>query len=176
MFVKKNGSRIEITKGDITDQKDIEAVVNAANAQLRIGGGVAGAIHRKAGPELEKESRQLAPIEPGEAVITGGYNLPNNYVIHTLGPVYGRDKPEDKLLAQCYKNSLDLAEEKGIKKVAFPAISTGAFGYPTRKAAKVAFIAIKDKIEEVNIEIIRFVLYSKRDFEIHKEIGEMILK
>ncbi|MFW5786778.1 MAG: macro domain-containing protein [Halanaerobiales bacterium] len=176
MFVKKNGSRIEITKGDITDQKDIEAVVNAANAQLRIGGGVAGAIHRKAGPELEKESRQLAPIEPGEAVITGGYNLPNNYVIHTLGPVYGRDKPEDKLLAQCYKNSLDLAEEKGIKKVAFPAISTGAFGYPTREAAKVAFTAIKDKFEEVNIEVIRFVLYSKRDFEIHKEIGEMILK
>src|SRR6056297_2403658 len=102
MEVKVNGMTIEIVRGNIATQKDITAVVNAANAQLRIGGGVAGAVHRAAGPELEKETRQLAPIKPGEAVISGAHNLPNTYIIHCLGPVYGMDKPEDKLLADCY--------------------------------------------------------------------------
>ncbi|MFO7676879.1 MAG: macro domain-containing protein, partial [Thermoplasmatota archaeon] len=100
-----SGVKIECVKADIASQVGITAVVNAANAQLRIGGGVAGAIHRAAGPRLEKEGRALAPIRPGQAVITGGYNLPNQYVIHCLGPVYGVDKPEDDLLADCYRNA-----------------------------------------------------------------------
>ncbi|MGK7368954.1 MAG: macro domain-containing protein, partial [Candidatus Halalkalibacterium sp. M3_1C_030] len=133
-----SGITLEIKRGDIASQDDIEAVVNAANAELRTGGGVAGAIHRAAGPGLTEETRPLAPISPGEAVITGGHNLPNNYVIHCLGPVYGRDKPEEELLANCYKNALQLAEDEGIESVAFPAISTGAFGYPTEAAARVA--------------------------------------
>ncbi|MFW5832232.1 MAG: macro domain-containing protein, partial [Prolixibacteraceae bacterium] len=111
MEIKKTnyGITVEMVQGDITQQKDIEAVVNAANAKLLRGGGVAGAIHRTAGPELEKESKKLAPIKPGEAVITGAYNLPNKKVIHCLGPVYGQDKPEDKLLANCYRNALKIA-------------------------------------------------------------------
>ena len=105
------GVKLEIIKGNIADQPGIDAVVNAANAWLRPGGGVAGAIHRAAGPGLAEECRPLAPIKPGEAVLTGGHRLPNPYVIHVLGPVYGRDKPEDRLLAACYCNALRLAEE-----------------------------------------------------------------
>ncbi len=113
---------IECVKGDIAAQADITAIVNAANAQLRMGGGVAGAIHRAAGPGLSEECRPLAPIEVGEAVITGGHNLPNRYVIHCLGPVYGRDKQESELLARCYRNALRLAEKHNINSIAFPAI------------------------------------------------------
>ncbi|RAK09313.1 O-acetyl-ADP-ribose deacetylase (regulator of RNase III) [Halanaerobium saccharolyticum] len=167
--------QLELTQGDIAAQKDIEAVVNAANAELKIGGGVAGAIHRKAGSELEKACRPLAPIEPGEAVITEAFNLPNQYVIHTLGPVYGRDKPEAALLEKCYQNSLKLAEEYQIKSIAFPAISTGAFGYPIEKAAAVSLETIKITAEELeNIKIIRFVLYSSSDFRVYKEQAQKI--
>lgn len=134
-----SGVTIELKRGDIANQKDMDAIVNAANAQLRIGGGVAGAIHRAAGPELAQETRLMAPIKPGEAVISGGHNLPNEFVIHCLGPVYGQDKPENKLLANCYSNALKLAEENDIPSVAFPSISTGAFGYPMDDAARVAF-------------------------------------
>src|SRR5215211_3719811 len=108
-----NGVAVECVRGDISSQEDVAAVVNAAKAELRSGGGVAGAIHRAAGPELERETRKLAPIRPGEAVITGGHDLPNRYVIHTLGPVYGKDHPEAEVLADCYRNSLALAEETG---------------------------------------------------------------
>ncbi|MGM0446135.1 MAG: macro domain-containing protein [Bacillota bacterium] len=167
---KVSGIEIQLAKGDISKQKDIEAVVNAANAQLRIGGGVAGAIHRAAGPGLEKECRPLAPIEPGEAVITGGHRLPNEYVIHCLGPVYGVDKPEDKLLRDCYINSLNLAEENKVKSIAFPAISTGAFGYPIDKAVKIALKTVLDKISDLeHLEIVRFVLYSKNDLDVYKK-------
>ncbi|MFP4489812.1 MAG: macro domain-containing protein, partial [Bacteroidales bacterium] len=124
-----SGVTLELITGNIAAQEDITAVVNAANARLRTGGGVAGAIHRAAGPGLEKETAPLAPIRPGEAVITSGNKLPNKYIIHCLGPVYGVDKPEDKLLANCYRNALKLAEEQKIDSIAFPAISTGAFAY-----------------------------------------------
>jgi O-acetyl-ADP-ribose deacetylase (regulator of RNase III) len=103
---------LEAVQGDIANQPDISAVVNAANAQLMPGGGVAGAIHRAAGPGLAEKCRPMAPIEPGQAVISGAHNLPNKYVIHCLGPVYGRDKPENLLLADCYKNALRLAMKK----------------------------------------------------------------
>jgi len=167
---------VECVKGDIASQADVVAVVNAANAQLRMGGGVAGAIHRAAGPGLEEECRPLAPIKPGEAVITKGYNLPNSYVIHCLGPVYGVDTPEDELLAECYRNALQLAEQHRIDSVAFPAISTGVFGYPVAEAAEVAFKTIIKMIPELKyIKRIRFVLYSDRDLEIHEETLSRIL-
>ncbi|MDX1672553.1 MAG: macro domain-containing protein [Balneolaceae bacterium] len=166
---------LELKRGDIASQEDIEAIVNAANAQLKIGGGVAGAIHRAAGPGLEEETRPLAPIEPGEAVITGGHELSNDHVIHCLGPVYGRDKPEDQLLADCYRNALDRAEENGIKSVAFPSISTGAFGYPMEEAARVAFETISEKAEDLSsVKLIRFVLWGEDAMETHEKVmGEV---
>ncbi|MEN2995438.1 MAG: macro domain-containing protein [Acetomicrobium sp.] len=146
MEKKISGVTIECVKGDITRQPDVTAVVNAANAWLKPGGGVAGAIHRAAGPELDKECRPLAPIKPGQAVITGGHNLPNKYVIHCLGPRYGVDKPEDRLLSDCYRNALKLADEHEIDSIAFPAISTGVFGYPVQEAAEVALRTVKETI------------------------------
>ncbi|AFM21742.1 putative phosphatase, C-terminal domain of histone macro H2A1 like protein [Acetomicrobium mobile DSM 13181] len=166
-----SGVTIECVKGDIAKQPDITAVVNAANAWLKPGGGVAGAIHRAAGPGLEEECRPLAPIKPGQAVITGGHNLPNRYVIHCLGPRWGIDKPEDKLLADCYRNALKLADEHKIDSIAFPAISTGIFGYPVEEAAKVALKTIKEVIPTLKyIKKIRFVLHSDRDLTVHEKV------
>lgn len=165
-----DGVKIELIKGDIASQADIMAVVNAANAQLRSGGGVAGALHRAAGPNLAEECRSLAPIEPGQAVISGGHELPNEFVIHTLGPVYGADRPEDELLASCYRNSLERAEENGMESIAFPAISTGAFGYPLEDATKVAIRTILDATKNLkNVRLIRFVLFNDPELEAHKE-------
>jgi O-acetyl-ADP-ribose deacetylase len=153
---------VECTTGDIARQHDIEAVVNAANAELRMGGGVAGALHRAAGPGLEQECRALAPIRPGEAVITGGQGLPNRYVIHCLGPVYGRDHPGPVLLASCYRNALKRAEEHGIDSVAFPAISTGAFGYPFEDATAIALAAVAELAPRLRrVRRIRFVLHDE---------------
>lgn len=166
-----SGVTIELKRGDIASQDDIDAVVNAANAELKIGGGVAGAIHRAAGPGLAEETRSMAPIKPGEAVISGGHNLPNEYVIHCLGPVYGRDKPEGELLANCYDNALRLAEENGIERIAFPSISTGAFGYPMRDAAKVAFETIKESLDGLSsVKLVRFVLWGEDAMNIHEEV------
>ena len=166
-----SGITVECVKGDIASQTGITAVVNAANALLMIGGGVAGAIHRVAGPGLEEECRPLAPIKPGEAVITGGHNLPNKYVIHCLGPVYGMDKPENVLLGKCYENALRIAEQHEIDSIAFPAISTGAFGYPLEDAAEIAFGTIVEMIPGLkSVKRIRFVLYSESDLEIHQEV------
>ncbi|TVR73794.1 MAG: macro domain-containing protein [Marinilabiliales bacterium] len=161
-----SGVTIELVRGDIASQPDIGAVVNAANAQLRIGGGVAGAIHRAAGPGLEKECLPFAPIRPGEAVITGAHKLPNDYVIHCLGPVYGRDKPESGLLSDCYRNALGLAEKNRIESVAFPAISAGAFGYPLNDAAEVALNTIFEVSSGLkHVKKIRFVLFAESDLE-----------
>ncbi|MFW5754490.1 MAG: macro domain-containing protein, partial [Marinilabiliaceae bacterium] len=151
-------------------QPDMTAIVNAANARLRTGGGVAGAIHRAAGPGLEEECRPMAPIKPGEAVISGGHNLPNRHVIHCLGPIYGEDKPEDKLLADCYRNALNLADEHEISSIAFPAISTGAFGYPIEAATDVALAAIEEVATTLkHVKTIRFVLFGKNDYEVYEE-------
>ncbi len=163
--------KIEVVQGDITSQDDVDTVVNAANAQLESGGGVAGAIHGAAGPGLAEEARPLGPIEPGEAVITGGHDLPNRYVIHTLGPVYGQDRPEDELLANCYRNSLALAEEQGIESVAFPAISTGIFGYPLEEAAEVALRAVIEEAKSLqNVRLVRFVLFGEEDLEVYERV------
>ena len=172
MMRRKFGAvTVECVRGDITSQDDVEAVVNAANAQLAPGGGVAGAIHRAAGPGLAEEARPLGPIEPGEAVITGGHGLPNRYVIHALGPVYGQDRPEAELLAGCYRNSLALAEEKEIESLAFPAISTGIFGYPIEEAAEVALGTVREEADGLeHVRLIRLVLHSPSDLEAHERV------
>ncbi len=154
------GITIECVVGDIASQGGFDAVVNAANAELRTGGGVAGAIHRAAGPGLAQEARPLAPIEPGEAVVTAGHGLPNEYVIHCLGPVHGRDEPSDELLRSCYEEALHRAEEREMESVAFPAISAGAFGYPLQEAAEIAVGAVVDRASDLSsVRRIRFVLY-----------------
>lgn len=171
-----SGIVIECVRGNIAAQKDITAVVNAANAQLKKGGGVSGAIHRAAGPALEEECQALAPIEPGEAVITGGHRLPNRYVIHCLGPVYGVDEPSAEILANTYRNALHIAEQNRIDSVAFPAVSTGAFGYPLEEAAEVAIKTIIDGIPKLRyVKRIRYVLYSKRDLEIYDNVLSLLL-
>ena len=160
---------VECIQGDITSQQDVDAVVNAANARLAPGGGVAGAIHRAAGPGLAEEAVPLGPIEPGEAVITGAHGLPNRYVIHTLGPVYGQDRPEAELLARCYRNSLALAEDNGVESIAFPAISTGIFGYPAEEAAQVALQTVREESEGLEqVRLVRFVLFGEKDLEVHE--------
>ena len=162
---------VECVLGDITSQDDVEAVVNAANARLEPGGGVAGAIHRAAGPGLAEEAVPLGPIGPGEAVITGAHGLPNRYVVHTLGPVYGQDRPEAELLARCYRNSLALAEEEGLESIAFPAISTGIFGYPIEEAARVALDTISEEGQRLDqVRLVRFVLFGERDLEVHERV------
>lgn len=167
MDISVENIKIEITRGDITNQDDISAIVSAANAQLMTGGGVAGAIHRAAGPLLEEACQPLAPIKPGQAVITEAFNLPNQYVIHTLGPVYGKDQPEDKLLSECYLNSLRIAEENDIESVAFPAISTGAFGYPIEEAATTTIKAIKSVTGSMKkVRLIKIVLFGAKDHEV----------
>ncbi len=171
-----NGVTVEIVEGDITSQDDMDAVVNAANAQLTSGGGVAGAIHQAAGPGLAEESRPLAPIQPGEAVITGGHELPNRHVIHVLGPVYGSDKPEDELLTRCYRNTLLLAEEHGLESIAFPSISTGAFGYPIEEAAEVALRTVLESVKSLqSVRRIRFVLYGEENFEAYERVLPRLL-
>ncbi|MGB2248892.1 MAG: macro domain-containing protein [Alcanivorax sediminis] len=155
---------VETVQGDITRQPDLDAIVNAANAELRVGGGVAGAIHRAAGPELEKECIPLGPIKPGQAVISGGHHLPNAHVIHCLGPVYGHDKPEAGLLASCYREALLLADRNDITSIGFPAISTGIFGYPIEEAAQVTLKTVADVVPGLNnVRTVRFVLFSESD-------------
>lgn len=172
------GVSLECLQGNITAQRDIAAIVNAANAWLRRGGGVAGAIHSAAGPGLEQECRPLAPIKTGEAVITGGHNLPNRYVIHCLGPVYGVDKPESVLLGNCYRNALKLAEQEKIDSIAFPAISTGIFGYPLAEAAEVAVRTVMEVIADSKLEhlkLIRFVLFGQLDLRVYEEIFSRLI-
>lgn len=177
MEFKVLGIKIECIKGNIVEQDDITAIVNAANAWLKIGGGVAGAIHKAAGPKLEEECKPLAPIKPGEAVITSCHCLPNKYVIHCLGPVYGVDKPEDKILKNCYRNALKLCEEYKIDSIAFPAISTGVFGYPVEEAAEVALRTILNTLPSFQyVKKVRFVLYSEKDFEVYNKILSRLLE
>ena len=160
---------VECVRGDITAQGDVDAIVNAANARLEPGGGVAGAIHRAAGPGLAEEAAPLGPISPGEAVVTGAHGLPNRFVIHTLGPVYGQDQPEAELLARCYRNALTLAEEHEAGSIAFPAISTGIFGYPIDEAAGVALRTVREAAEGLRVvRLVRFVLFGEGDLRVHE--------
>lgn len=170
------GGRVTVTKGDITGF-DVDAIVNAANKSLLGGGGVDGAIHRAAGPELKEECRTLGGCETGQAKITKGYRLPARFVIHTVGPVWhGGGRGEEKLLADCYRNSLSLALEKGLKTVAFPSISTGAYGFPIERAAPIALKTVKDFLESnPGIEKVIFVSFSDADLQVYLREAEKIL-
>jgi O-acetyl-ADP-ribose deacetylase (regulator of RNase III) len=166
------GVTLQLAQGDITNQPDLDAVTNAANAELRPGGGVAGAIHAAAGPELDVACRPLAPIAPGECVLTPAFDLPNRAVLHCLGPVYGRDEPSDLLLASCYRSALWLADSEGLASVGFPALSTGIFGYPLRPAAEVALSTVLEVAEAGldRVQLVRFVLFSADDLRVHTEV------
>ncbi len=167
------GVTIEAIQGNIVKQEDCDAIVNAANAMLQSGGGVAGAIHKAAGPGLAEECRPWAPIKPGQAVRSSGHNLPNKHIIHCLGPVYGHDEPADELLSDCYKNTLVLADHQGVEKIAFPALSTGAFGYPLEEGLTVALDAVRSRIPRLqHIQTIRFVLYNASDLTIMEALAD----
>lgn len=166
-----NHSAIELVTGDIT-QQDTDAIVNAANSSLWGGGGVDGAIHRAAGPKLLEECRTLGGCATGDAKITRGYSLKAKHVIHAVGPVYrdGRHG-EDELLASAYRRSLDLAAENRLSSIAFPAISTGEYGYPLERAARVALRTIINFLQEhEGPELVRMVLFGAGAYETHQRI------
>jgi O-acetyl-ADP-ribose deacetylase (regulator of RNase III) len=162
---------IEIVRGDITAQK-VDAIVNAANRTLLGGGGVDGAIHRAAGPQLLDECRGLGGCATGEAKITRGYRLPAKYVIHTVGPVWnGGKRGEAELLASCYRSSLRLAREHGCDSVAFPAISCGVYGYPSEEAAAVSLRAVGDDLDQHGKpSLVRWVMFDAGAYEAWKRV------
>ncbi len=160
-------TKITVALGDITNQ-NTEAIVNSANPSLLGGGGVDGAIHAAAGPRLLEETRKLGGCKIGEAKMTNGHRLPAEYIVHTVGPVYGRmEGQEARLLAQCYRSSLDLAQAHLVRSIAFPSISTGAYGYPIEEAAPIAIRTVGEwlKAHPDVFDEIRFVLFSRDDYE-----------
>lgn len=168
-----NGTNIQLIQGDITKQ-DIDAIVNAANTTLLGGGGVDGAIHSAGGSRILEECKIIRSkqggCDVGEAVITTAGNLPSDYVIHTVGPVWqGGNNNEPELLANSYRNSLKLAYESNINSIAFPSISTGVYKYPKEKAALIALNTVKKVLDDIIFDEIRFILFSKNDFDIYKE-------
>ncbi len=183
MEIKVNKSILSIVEGDITKQ-DTEAIVNAANKSLRGGGGVDGAIHRAGGPKILEECIKIGGCETGEAVITTGGNLKAKHVIHTVGPIY-RDglHNEPKFLENAYKNSLKLASSKGIKSIAFPSISTGAYGYPLEEAAEIALKTAITYLKEHTdlpdgsqvLELVRFVLFGQKTLEIYEKVLKRLI-
>ncbi|MFB0515642.1 MAG: O-acetyl-ADP-ribose deacetylase [Candidatus Neomarinimicrobiota bacterium] len=163
-------ARVTLIQGDIT-REQVDAIVNAANERLLGGGGVDGAIHQAAGPELLEECRTIGGCPTGEARITRGYRLLARYVIHTVGPVWrggGRGEPE--LLASCYRSSLQLAVDSDVRTIAFPSISTGAYGFPIERAAPIAIETVQDFLaEEPSIDEVRFVCFSREDYQVYQQ-------
>jgi O-acetyl-ADP-ribose deacetylase (regulator of RNase III) len=160
---------IDVIQGDIT-KLQLDAIVNAANSSLLAGGGVDGAIHRSAGPELLEECRKLNGCETGMAKITRGHRLPARFVIHTVGPVWhGGDQGEDKLLAACYRNSLQVAADHGVRSIAFPSISTGAYGFPIRRAARIAMQTLAEVLrKDRRIHRVTMVCHGADAFRIYE--------
>jgi len=165
-----NIDRIKLVQGDITKEQ-VDAIVNAANKSLLGGGGVDGAIHRAAGPELLEECKTLGGCETGDAKITKGYRLAARHVIHTVGPVYkGGQRREAELLGGCYRRSLEIASQKKLKSIAFPAISCGVYGYPIQEACRIAIRTVTEYCQShPDIEDVRFVLFSDKDLSVYKE-------
>ncbi|HIE13329.1 MAG TPA: O-acetyl-ADP-ribose deacetylase [Desulfotomaculum sp.] len=169
-------TKIVITQGDIT-QQDTDAIVNAANPSLMGGGGVDGAIHRAGGPAILEECKRIVAekgtCRTGHAVITTGGNLKARYVIHTVGPRWmGGNADEDALLRQAYLSSLELATAHGVRTIAFPAISTGAYRFPKERATKIALETVLEYVKEKPLEEVRFVLFSEEDLQIYSRIGQ----
>ncbi len=177
MEVLVGSTKLELIRGDLTQQA-VDAIVNAANPTLMGGGGVDGAIHRAGGPAILEECKRIVTTLPGgrlpagEAVITTGGNLPARFVIHTVGPVWqGGQAGEDETLARAYQSSLRLAKERGLRSIAFPSISTGAYGFPVERAARVALRAILTFLEENPgaFDLVRMVLWTERDLRVYEE-------
>jgi len=176
-------AKVYLVQGDITDM-ETDAVVNAANSSFMGGGGVDGAIHRRGGPSILEECKRLRAREwprglpTGKAAVTTGGNLKAKYVIHTVGPVWrGGNQREPELLAEAYRNSLKLAVSKGLKTVAFPSISTGAYGYPIEQASRVALATVKEFLEtEDNLDRVVFVLFSRDDLEVYMNAEKDVLR
>jgi O-acetyl-ADP-ribose deacetylase (regulator of RNase III) len=176
-------AKVCLVQGDITDM-ETDAVVNAANSSLMGGGGVDGAIHRSGGPSILEQCKRLRAREwpgglpTGKAAVTTGGNLKAKYVIHTVGPIWrGGNQREPELLAEAYRNSLKLAVSKGLKTVAFPSISTGAYGYPIEKASRIALATVKSFLEsEDNLDRVVFVLFSRDDIEVYIDAEKEVLR
>jgi O-acetyl-ADP-ribose deacetylase (regulator of RNase III) len=173
MQVLVGESKLELVQGDIT-QQDTEAIVNAANSSLLGGGGVDGAIHRAGGPQILDECRRIGGCPPGEARITSGGKLKAIYVIHTVGPIYyGGRSGEAQTLASAYRNSLALASQHGIKSLAFPSVSTGAYGYPIELAAPIALRTVMDYLQtHPEVKLVRFVLYGQSAYDAYERALE----
>jgi O-acetyl-ADP-ribose deacetylase (regulator of RNase III) len=167
--------RIEIIEGDITKQ-EVDAIVNAANTSLLGGGGVDGAIHRAAGPELLEETRKIGGCPTGEASVSKGYRLPAKWVIHTVGPVWsGGHKNEENLLAACYRASLEAAAELGVKSIAFPSISTGAYRFPLERATEIAMSETKKYLEaDSTMEKVVFVCFGEEVFRTYQQVFQRV--
>jgi O-acetyl-ADP-ribose deacetylase (regulator of RNase III) len=167
--------RVNIVEGDITKQQ-VDAIVNAANTSLLGGGGVDGAIHRAAGPELLEETRKIGGCPTGEARVSKGYKLPAKWVIHTVGPVWkGGQKNEENLLANCYRNSLSAAIERGFRTIAFPSISTGAYGFPLERATEIALTETKTFLEsDKTLEKVVFVCFGEKVLNTYKRVADRV--
>ena len=173
MQITIRGTVLELVEGDVTRQ-DTEAIVNAANSSLLGGGGVDGVIHRSGGPQILAECRRLGGCATGDAKITAGGRLKARYVIHTVGPIYGSEGPQRaaELLASAYRRSLEVAAENGVQSVAFPSLSTGAYGYPMREAAPVALQTVMDFLtaeQATGIRLVRFVLFGRQAYQVYQE-------
>jgi O-acetyl-ADP-ribose deacetylase (regulator of RNase III) len=176
-------AKVCLVQGDITDM-DADAIVNAANSSLMGGGGVDGAIHRRGGPRVLEECKRLRAREwpeglpTGKAAVTSGGNLKARYVIHAVGPIWrGGSKKEPELLAEAYRNSLRLAVSERLKTVAFPSISTGAYGYPVEKASRIALAIVRSFLEEEDsLDKVTFVLFSRDDLEVYEDAGKEVLR
>jgi len=172
---KKITESIEIRQGDIT-KLEVDAIVNAANSSLLGGGGVDGAIHRAAGPELLTECRSIGGCPTGEARITRGYNLPAGYVIHTVGPVYSGRPQDSRLLTQCYLNSLRLASDHNLASIAFPAISCGVYGYPINEACKIAIDTTSNFLtSDISLTKVIFILFSSENYNTYTDYLNLII-